>query len=69
MVTVTFVDVYGDWQGIYVDGEMYYQNHSVKESTFLEIMEEYDVDEVQTIYGYTVEGNLPKNVEDLDHEE
>ena len=67
MSTVTLVTMDpGQWEGVYVDGEIFRQGHTVNHRVFLRIMENFDVEstEVRTYSGERVQ--LPNSLEELE---
>lgn len=62
-----------DWEGLYIDGELVEENHSIRITDLLEILKDrrlltFDYHEVGQDYLEGL-GNLPDNFNDLDKNE
>ncbi len=66
-VTVTHIDPATDWEGVYVDGEMKAQNHSLDAYDILEAVNGYEVAEVERITTFHLKDGqqFPQSLEDL----
>lgn len=62
-----------DWQGLYIDGELIEENHSIRITDLLEMLEDrrlltFDYHEVDQRYLEDL-GNLPDSFDDIDKNE
>lgn len=68
MKTVTIVNA-DDWMGLYIDGELVYEGHSIEEETLLKYVgvncDSFWVDD----NWITERGNLPSRLEDVKKDE
>lgn len=50
--TLTYLDCSGDWEVIFVNGEVEYENHGGRAwpNRVLDILQEYDIEEVERLW-------------------
>lgn len=69
MSVLTVVRSHPNWEGVYIDGRVEYQNHMdrVWPTEALDIIEESDIDTTEKVLaGSHEEGHLPRHLEDAD---
>lgn len=68
MTTMTFARG-DDWEGVYVDGDLIVEGHSIEARTAAELAIKHKATEVKTIYcdldWLHDEGNLPRRMSDV----
>jgi hypothetical protein len=66
---ITFVDGENEWQGIYVDGKLVFENHQVSVPEFIKIFNKYSETKIEQVNAdgeWTCQmGHFPEDLKDV----